>query len=228
MGSLASSSDQAPDGIAQKTRGLFGRKNLNAQIVNPGDPECTTEATDVHMLRMGRGVMSDHTSRNFGPTRRKASALGEAPGIVLPGCDEPSGLWGDVEAFYVDPDAVQKMRRRDAFFSLIDIAMMITRKDATCAGQQLKLVQDKYPEIHDDIQHIQFPGQGQRETPACDILTLTRIVVRLPNANLRHCLQILLLLGESVGASENEIMRAANTTARTRRATGADRRSKNI
>ena len=115
------------------------------------------------------------------------------------------------QAFGVDPDTVHKIRRRNDLFSLIDIAMVVCHSDQKVGGQQIRFVQNKYPEINDDIKHLQFPGRGQRETPACDISTLTRIVIRLPNADLQRCLRILVLLGKTVGASEDAIMRAANT-----------------
>ena len=103
------------------------------------------------------------------------------------------------------------MRRSNDLFSFIDITMMATANDRNYAGQQIRFVQNKYPEINDDIKHLQFPGRGQRETPACDISTLTCVVIRLPNADLQSCLRILVLLGKTVGASEDAIMRAAKT-----------------
>ena len=120
------------------------------------------------------------------------------------------------QAFGVNPDTVHKMRRRDALFSLVDVATLITGNDPKYSSEQIVIVQNKYLEINDDIQHIKFPGRGQRETPACDISTLTRVVIRLPNADLQRCLHILVLLGKSVGASEDAIMRAANTPLRKR------------
>ena len=49
------------------------------------------------------------------------------------------------EIFFVEEDATQKMRRRDACFSLIDVVVMVTKKHQHDAAHQIIIVQLKYP-----------------------------------------------------------------------------------
>ena len=84
------------------------------------------------------------------------------------------------EAFGVDPDTVHRIRRRDALFSLIDIAMMVTGNDRDYAGQQIRFVQNKYHEVRDKLSNLKFPGRGQRETPVGDIYVVAEFVMLLP------------------------------------------------
>lgn len=97
MGSIACSSNEAPDGMARKLQRLFGQKDLNAQVVNPGVADCIAEAKDAHELHMVRHVMSDYKSSNFGPTRKRALAVEDCSAFAASHCDEPNRVPKNVD-----------------------------------------------------------------------------------------------------------------------------------
>ena len=97
------------------------------------------------------------------------------------------------------------------FFSLIDVTSMATGKDHDYAGQQIRILQEKYPEFR-EITNWHFYGQGQRSTPACDLLTLASFIMKLPNVDYSKCFKLLTTLGVSVGVSEKAILIALQKT----------------
>ena len=97
MGSIACSSDEIPEGVAQQLQRLFAQKNLSANLVMPGVAECVAKAKDVNDLHMVRHVMRNYQSSNFGPTRKRALALGNGSEFVSSSCDQPGSIPKDVE-----------------------------------------------------------------------------------------------------------------------------------
>ena len=97
MGSIACSSDEIPEGVAQQLQRLFAQKNLSANLVMPGVAECVAKAKDVNDLHMVRHVMRNYQSSNFGPTRKRALALGNGSEFVSSSCDQLGSIPKDVE-----------------------------------------------------------------------------------------------------------------------------------
>ena len=57
------------------------------------------------------------------------------------------------------------MRKKGNFYSLIDIAMMVTQvKTSAEAAQQIRRVCESYEEDAKCV-NLKFPGRGQRDTP---------------------------------------------------------------
>ena len=49
--------------------------------------------------------------------------------------------------------------------SAIDIATVVTKKDANHAAQDIGFAKEKYPDVTQILGDFQFRGQGQRKTP---------------------------------------------------------------
>ena len=80
-------------------------------------------------------------------------------------------LGTSVEAIRTTPD------RRIA---VVDVARAITGSDAHLAAQTVRKLCEKYKDLLDRMTHIQFPGQGQRETPVTDARGIVEIILLLP------------------------------------------------
>lgn len=63
--------------------------------------------------------------------------------------------------------------------SIIDVIRLITGKQSNHAGEALKYIKKTYPEVVENIDHLQFSGPGQRKTPVCDANTMNRIIMKL-------------------------------------------------
>ena len=50
--------------------------------------------------------------------------------------------------------------------SVSDVATAITCKHVRNAAGDVLFVQEKHPEVFQQLSHFRFPGQGQRSTPA--------------------------------------------------------------
>ena len=68
----------------------------------------------------------------------------------------------------------------DHKISVVDVARAITGHDANYAAQAVRNICERYPQMNDRIAYIQFPGQGQRETPVTDARGVAEVVMLLP------------------------------------------------
>lgn len=68
---------------------------------------------------------------------------------------------------------------REKLFSLIDVAMLVSGKDARHSALDVAEVKEKFSEVYQKVVHFQFTGQGQRETPVADLRTTLLVVLRL-------------------------------------------------
>ena len=53
--------------------------------------------------------------------------------------------------------------------SVIDVAVVITGKDANNAARAVGVVKDRYPEVTQNLSDFKFPGRGQRKTPVANL-----------------------------------------------------------
>ena len=68
-----------------------------------------------------------------------------------------------------------------------DIAVTVTHNDVRYAAEEIGILCRRFPEVWNKIQHLKFPGRGQRETPAGDIHTVVEFILLLPG---RHAAQV--------------------------------------
>ncbi len=78
------------------------------------------------------------------------------------------------------PGQIKRIRKKDEQFSLVDVASLITGKDAKYAHQQFQITVDGHPEVSEKIGYLKFPGRGQRETPVGDIYVVVEVIMLLP------------------------------------------------
>lgn len=130
---------------------------------------------------------------------------------AAPTISDPALLENIAALFGVEKSTVSNMRRQGNLFSLIDITSMVAGKDHNYAAQQVRIIQEKYTEMQ-EIANVQFHGRGQRPTPACDLLTLSHFIMKLPNVDYGKCLKLLTALGVSVDISEEAILIALQKT----------------
>ena len=64
--------------------------------------------------------------------------------------------------------------------AVVDVARAITGSDAHAAAKTVRKLCEQYTELNDRMQYIQFPGQGQRETPVTDARGIVEIIMLLP------------------------------------------------
>ena len=58
--------------------------------------------------------------------------------------------------------AVEQVRKRDCLFSLIDVAKLVTTRDANAAKHQLSAIAADYPEVGKTITHLKFAATGRQ------------------------------------------------------------------
>lgn len=64
--------------------------------------------------------------------------------------------------------------------SIIDVLKLITGLSSSNAGHVWDRLVTSYPEVSKNCTHFQFPGQGQRQTPCADTVTLVEIAYLCP------------------------------------------------
>ena len=57
--------------------------------------------------------------------------------------------------------------------------MVSTGTNANHAGQILRRIKDRYPDVHSFCVDFRFPGQGQKDTPVAGIRGLVEIIMLL-------------------------------------------------
>ena len=75
---------------------------------------------------------------------------------------------------------IRKTDETPARISVIDIAALITGHNANYASEAVRIIYEKYPEVHEKIVDFLFPGQGQRKKPVTDVQGIVEIVLLLP------------------------------------------------
>ena len=64
--------------------------------------------------------------------------------------------------------------------SVIDVAALITGKDANNAARDVAFVKDRHPEVIQKLSDFRFPGQGQRKTAVTCAQGVVELVLLLP------------------------------------------------
>ena len=74
---------------------------------------------------------------------------------------------------------VVQIRKTDdtpPWVSVIDVAVLITGKDANKAAQDVATVKDRFPDVTQNLGHVKFPDscgrKGQKDTPVADFQEL--------------------------------------------------------
>ena len=60
---------------------------------------------------------------------------------------------------------VRKTNETPPRISFIDVATLVTGKNASNAARDVAFVQDRHPEVSQKLNNFLFPGRGQRNTP---------------------------------------------------------------
>lgn len=68
---------------------------------------------------------------------------------------------------------------RNRLFSLIDVAVLVSGKEARHAADDVQLVLNLYNEVSETVGDFKFEGQGQRDTPVGDLKTTLLVLLRL-------------------------------------------------
>ena len=57
-----------------------------------------------------------------------------------------------------------------------------SRERIDYAGEQIRIIMDKFPDVVEKIGHLEFQGRGQRSTPVGDIYVVVELIMLLPGA----------------------------------------------
>ena len=75
---------------------------------------------------------------------------------------------------------VRKTGETPPRISVIDVAVLITGKDANNAARDVAFVKDRHPEVIQKLNDFRFPGQGQRKTAVTCAQGVVELVLLLP------------------------------------------------
>jgi hypothetical protein len=85
--------------------------------------------------------------------------------------------------------SIRKTDETPPRLSVIDVAILVTGKDARKTAQDIGYVKERYPEVAQNLGLFKFPGRRQRETPVANIRGAVELVLLLPGhyaARIRH------------------------------------------
>ena len=159
-------------GVPKKLRCMLESKE--AQLES-GVASSSSQALPTPQPTRQRSTATSNRAEEERPNLHTNQPLPEQGGSVNP---ELVGRLAQV--FGIDPEAVHKMRKLDALFSLIDIAMMVTGKDQKIAAQHINRICEQFVDVSSKRRYIKFPGRGQRETPVGDLYLVAEFVMLLP------------------------------------------------
>jgi hypothetical protein len=91
------------------------------------------------------------------------------------------------KALNIEEVEIQIRQTDDKRTSVIDSIRLFTGLDANHAAEKFRDLLVKYPEVNARISHFKFRGQGQRETPVTDLVTLYEILMLLPGRMAAQC-----------------------------------------
>ena len=83
-----------------------------------------------------------------------------------------------------------RIRRTDEApprLSVIDVAILVTGKDARKTAQDIGYVKERFPEVAQNLGLYKFPGRRQRDTPVANIREVIELVLLLPG---RHAARV--------------------------------------
>ena len=86
--------------------------------------------------------------------------------------------------------AVGQIRKTDeepSRISVIDVATLVTGKDARKAAQDVGFVKDRYPEVAQNLGLFKFTGRAQRNTPVATCRGVVELIMLLPG---RHAARV--------------------------------------
>jgi hypothetical protein len=76
--------------------------------------------------------------------------------------------------------SIRKTEETPPRISVIDVAILVTGKDARKTAQDVGYVKERYPEVAQNLGLFKFPGRRQRETPVANIRGAVELVLLLP------------------------------------------------
>ena len=80
----------------------------------------------------------------------------------------------------VTEDRIVNIRKTGTLYSLVDVTSVVVGCDNNSAGQRIREVRRQHPEFLAAMVVVQFPGRGQRETPAADLRGVVELIMLLP------------------------------------------------
>ena len=83
---------------------------------------------------------------------------------------------------------IRKTEEERPRISVIDVATLVTGKDARKAAQDVGFVKTRYPEVAQNLGLFKFPGKAQRNTPVATCRGVVELVMLLPG---RHAVPYL-------------------------------------
>ena len=84
------------------------------------------------------------------------------------------------KVFRVAEDKIVGLRKKDNLYSLVDVAVLVTHATNNKAGEQIRRLCQKYPEVQAKCLNFKFQGRRQRDTPVGDIYTVVELIMLLP------------------------------------------------
>lgn len=82
--------------------------------------------------------------------------------------------------------SIRKTDETPPRLSVIDVAILVTGKDARKTAQDIGYVRERFPEVAQNLGLFKFSGRRQRETPVANIRGAIELVLLLPE---RHAAQ---------------------------------------
>jgi hypothetical protein len=79
-------------------------------------------------------------------------------------------------------EEVSLIKHKDGLYDPIDGLMTMSNKDRDHAGQDLRIICERYADVREKLANIQFDGQGSRsDSKGCDLPTLVEIMMLSPS-----------------------------------------------
>ena len=79
---------------------------------------------------------------------------------------------------------IRKTDGTPPWVSVIDVAVLITGKDAKKAAQDVATVKERFPDVTQNLGHVKFPDsrgrKGQKDTPVAYVKTIVEIITLTP------------------------------------------------
>ncbi len=100
--------------------------------------------------------------------------------VDITGCEDMPSPPGPCRLLGREVKQVRKTSEHPPRISVVDVAMLITGKDARKAAQDVGYVKERYPELAQDFGTYKFPGRRQRDTAVCDARSLAELAMLLP------------------------------------------------
>lgn len=81
-------------------------------------------------------------------------------------------------------DEIRQIKYKDGLYDPVDGLMLMSEKNRNHAGEDLRLICVKFPDVHEKLVNIAYDDQGSRpDSKGCDLPTLLEIMMLSPSRN---------------------------------------------